>query len=496
MDFTKSVSQEAKNKDGTVLRRRQKSEDDVVTSSYYKYEASQPPTMFATASGNGAVTASPPGQQQQGYFVSRRCTMQELEEIPNISELQNWSSEHSLAPSVRDFVNLGAEDDESLEANRRGFVRFALRPRILRNVSAVRTSTTILQGRISLSFPLCVAPFAGCRAVHPDGEMAIAGAAAGAGIVYTIPNWAGTPVANIVETNRKTTTKTKTATSKSPPLFFQVYPHKPRNMLKEGIDRKHFSALLQYLASLGAIAAIIVTLDTTNNSNREKTYKSKQWLENLNDQVGGFPEPCALPRNGILPPVKEQGHSSSMTWEDIHWMRGQCQEHNLALILKGIMTGEDTSRAVQAGVDAIIVSNHGGRQLDGTLGTIEVLAECVQAAKGSSMEIFVDGGVRRGKDIVKCLALGSKCVFVGRPILWGLGAGGQEGVTRALAILREEFQTVLQLLGCANPQQLSPSHVQDRNSEPHHEQSWVYWMVATACITIAAFALGQSTKRS
>ena len=157
-----------------------------------------------------------------------------------------------------------------------------------------------------------------------------------------------------------------------------------------------------------------------------------------------------------------------MTWDDIIWMKKECQKYDLALILKGIMTEEDTRIACEVGVDAIIVSNHGGRQLDGTLGTVEVLEECVRAAEKSSrsghkpLEVYIDGGIRRGKDVIKCLSLGAKCVFVGRPILWRLSVGGEEGVTRSLEIFHEELITVLQLLGCTNIQELTRAYIHDR----------------------------------
>ena len=171
------------------------------------------------------------------------------------------------------------------------------------------------------------------------------------------------------------------------------------------------------------------------------------------------------------------------TWKDIQWMKEICHTRcsnnantNLAFIIKGVMTGEDAILAAQIGVDAIIVSNHGGRQLDGTASTIEVVDECVTALAAyydddassknkqpvpntTRMEVYVDGGIRRGKDIAKCLALGAHCVFVGRPILWGLACGGPAGVFYALQVLQTEFRTVLQLLGCRSVKDLNKTHV-------------------------------------
>ena len=222
------------------------------TTANSKFPADQPPTMGATSI-----------IESTGGFVPQRLTHRELQDIPNIFELERISTNACLAPSLQAFLNFGAEDEESLSANREGFSRYALRPRILKNVSQVNTFTTMLGGRVQLSLPLCIAPFAGCRAMHPDGELAIAKAAKKAEIGYTVANWAGTSsVQDIVEANQKAV-----------PLFFQIYPHKPVNE-NEGCHRSHMTALLKYLSSLDCIVGVILTCDTVNNGNREKTYKN------------------------------------------------------------------------------------------------------------------------------------------------------------------------------------------------------------------------------
>ena len=433
----------------------------------------------------------------QGTFVPRRCTLLELQAISNIMELQSWATQNALAPSLASFVNLGAEDNESLEANRHAFSQYALRPRVLRDVANVQTSTCILQGRVQVSFPVGIAPFAGSRAIHPDGEHAIAAAAAASEIVYTIPHWASIPLPDIVDVHRNASTA-----SRHVPLFFQIYPHKPTNP-NEGFDRAHMKALLEYLvqASAGSIVAVVVTCDTVNNGNREKTYKSPQWRSDLTEQVGGFPTPCALAKAANLPPVAEVGHSAKMGWDDIRWMKKECQKCQLALILKGIMSAEDAILAAETGVDAIVISNHGGRQLDGTRGTVDVVEECVKAIGHSPTEVYVDGGIRRGKDVVKCLALGAKFVFVGRPILWGLAVSGQQGVARAISILKDEVETVLQLMGCLSPQHLSQEHVirEAKTSPPRLTalvQEQQHWVLLTATIALFSFVLGRCSTAS
>jgi (S)-2-hydroxy-acid oxidase len=454
----------------------------------YQISADRPPTMGSASRGTTTHTKN---KSSGGSFVPRPpYSSQELQDIPSIAALEKRAMQEEppfLAPSLQVYIKYGAEDDESLQANRHGFQRYALRPRVLRNVSHTITRTTILQGRVSLAFPVMIAPFAGCQAIHPYAELEIARAAARAGIVYTVANWSATPLQGIIQDRLETNNQH----DNTPPLFFQIYPHKPTHA-GEGFHRAHMAALLHYLASFsqnndtssGRVVAVMLTCDTVNNSNREKTYQNRQWVQQVEEEVGGFPEPCVLERHPLeddptsilsqveFPSVPELGHSSSMTWDDIHWMKEECQKHgNLALILKGIMSHEDTTLAVQAGVDAIVVSNHGGRQLDGTLGTVEVVQECVQAAKGSKLEVYVDGGIRRGKDVVKCLALGAKCVLVGRPILYGLAVGGgQAGVARALEIFQQEITTVLQLLGCTNSQEVTYEHIHDRLGQQQQPQ--------------------------
>ncbi|CAB9511797.1 mycofactocin system heme/flavin oxidoreductase MftD [Seminavis robusta] len=487
---------------------------EVIPMRHEVYTNDKPPTLTGTSSTTTSVAT----------FVPRRCTASELKSLSNILELQSWATAHSMAPSLAAFVNYGSEDEESLRANRNGFSQYSLRPRVLCNVSRVDTTTTILQGRISLSAPIGIAPFAGCRAVHPEGEIAIAKAAAQAGIVYTVPNWAATPLTDILDNSTCSSNDTSSS------LLFQIYAHKPKFPNREGFDRAHMAALLDYLAhphseqqqrtsnsTKSKIVGVVLTCDTVNNGNREKTYKNPTWVANLTRETGGgFPAPCALQDANRLPPVAQQGHAASMTWDDIRFLKQECHKHHLALVLKGIMSGDDAVLAAQIGVNAICVSNHGGRQLDGTQSTIQALEECAAAVQDfytnknsnntNRMEIFVDGGIRRGKDVAKCLALGAKCVFVGRPVLWGLALAGQDGVARALNILQEELTTVLQLMGCRTPQQLTRQHVVAREDEqriitstihntPVRETGSECWWAVTISVAVAAFVLGRYTQR-
>ena len=474
-----------------------------------------------------------------GSFVPQRCTT--LHELQNIQQIETYATRYAMAPSLGRYVNSGAEDDESVVANREGFVshpKYRLRPRILAPLQVldpddhtptaattaashrdVDTTTTILQGRVTVSCPICIAPVAGARAVHPGGEIAIATAAAQAGVVYTIPSTSSVPLSTIVTESTACYFQDTTSsphqqqqqqypntTVPPPPLFFQFDPHTTES---GRIDREHTQRVVEYLVS-GAttagsrqIVAIVLTCDRPKNTtgNREQTERNPQWKHDSLTEFGGFPKSRVLDGLPLPPPtdVDREGHhqhllassssSSSigkgtmhLTWKDIQWMKEMCHTRcshnansNLAIIIKGVMTGEDAILAAQIGVDAIIVSNHGGRQLDGTASTIEVVDECVTALAAyyedassknkqpvpntTRMEVYVDGGIRRGKDIAKCLALGAHCVFVGRPILWGLACGGPAGVFYALQVLQTEFRTVLQLLGCRSVKDLNKTHV-------------------------------------
>lgn len=340
------------------------------------------------------------------------------------------------------------------------------------------TSVTLMARRdparaVTLPSPVCIAPFAGACNAHPDGELAIAAAAAASGSLFVVPHYAGFPLEQVVDAARKgeaavagarhaarpaagAPVSAMAVETAGAPLWFQLYPQGPQHAA-EGMDRAYARGALRHVSSLGC-TAVVVTVDCANNGNREKTYASATWVASVLEECGGFAKPRALD-GACLGPLG--GHSSSLTWADIAWLRGACDDLGLGLVLKGIMTAEDAVLAVGAGVDGVVVSNHGGRQLDGTDGTIECLAECVAAVAGRA-DVYLDGGVRRGRDVFKAIALGATAVFVGRPVLWGLSLAGEQGVAHALAILRRELLTVCQLAGCRGPADITRAHVRDR----------------------------------
>lgn len=238
------------------------------------------------------------------------------------------------------------------------------------------------------------------------------------------------------------------------PLFFQLYP--PRTPTG-GLDREYTRAALRHAECHGC-TAVFVTVDTQVDGNRERTYKSAPWLADVGAQLGAMPHVVTLQQAAGVP-ARHPGMCSVMGWADVSWIRSIT---GMKVVVKGVMTAEDARIATEH-CDAIVVSNHGGRQLDGCDATAHVLHECVQAADGK-IEVFVDGGVRRGKDVFRALALGASAVLIGRPAAYGLAAGGEHGVARVLELLREELATVMQLCGCAAVRDISEAHVRRKKN--------------------------------
>jgi len=307
-----------------------------------------------------------------------------------------------------DYIAGGATDELSVERNRRAYESWALRPRVLRNVSALDLSTTVLGKKVSL--PVLLAPCGGHKKAHPEGEIATYRAAAAAGTILAVSANASTSFEAL-------------ARAAAGRLWLQFYPFRDREMTKSWLRR----------AQEAGYEAVCITLDSVWPPKRERN------IRNNYKQLRGVNYPKAAPGES---PVRGGGDPAA-TWKDLEWIKSQTE---LPVIAKGIMAGEDAELCAEAGADAIIVSNHGGRHLDNTLATVEVLSEAVAAAKGR-VEILLDGGVRRGADVVKALALGARAVFIGRPLFWGLAVDGQQGVARVLEILREEIEITMAKCG-------------------------------------------------
>ena len=352
----------------------------------------------------------------------------------NLLELEDMARAKVPRPSF-DYIAGGAEDEVSLHRNREAYQKWALRPRVLVDVAKRDTSTTVLGQPISM--PILVAPTAFHGLVHPDGEVATARGAAAAGTLM---------IASAIATK----TLEEIAAAIAAPRWFQLYVWK---------DRKVTADLVKRAAAAG-YRAICLTVDTPFLGRREK------------DERNAFTLPPGLGIANVRPagldgmPESERGSAfakyvaelldPTVTWRDIAWLRSLT---SLPLVLKGIMTGEDAMLAVENGVDGIIVSNHGGRQLDSTLGTLDALPDIVAAVRDRA-EVYMDGGIRRGTDVLKALALGAKAVLVGRSPLWGLALGGAEGVRAVLQHLRNEFELAMVLSGRSSVAQIDRGLVQ------------------------------------
>jgi len=338
--------------------------------------------------------------------------MSEIPQPINLFEYETAAKE--LLPKAEyDYIAGGATDEISVERNRRAYESWALRPRVLRDVSALDLSTTVLGAKINL--PVLIAPCGGHKKAHPEGEFATYRAAAACGTIFAVSANASADFEELA----------RTASGR---LWLQLYPFRDREMTRDWLKR----------AKGAGYEALCVTLDSQWPPKRERNIRNNyRNLRGANLPNAGT-DP-ARARRGAHP----GGGDPAATWKDLEWIKSMT---DLPVIAKGIMTGEDAGLCAEAGIDGIIVSNHGGRHLDNTLATVEVLAEAVAAVKGR-LEVYLDGGIRRGADVVKAIALGAKAVFIGRPLFWGLAVDGEKGVIGVLNILREEIEITMAKCG-------------------------------------------------
>ncbi len=339
-----------------------------------------------------------------------------------------------LSRQVYDYYAGGAEDEVTLAANCDAFREVFLRPRALVGVGAVDTATTALG--IPISMPVMVAPTAYQRMAHRDGELATARAAGKAGTIMIVSTIASTRLEDVA----------KAATG---PLWFQVYVHPDRDITRELVRR----------AESAGYRALCLTVDTPILGRRERDLRNAFTLppgitmKNFEGQAGVMPRPKA--GSSGFAAYASGALDTTLTWESVEWLAGLTR---LPIIVKGVIAAEDASRAVDSGAAAVVVSNHGGRQLDSCEPTIRALPHVAEAAAGR-VEVYMDGGVRRGTDVIKAVALGARAVLVGRPVLWGLAAGGEAGVSRALEMIREEMALSMALCGCPSVASIGPGLV-------------------------------------
>jgi 4-hydroxymandelate oxidase len=352
----------------------------------------------------------------------------------NVLELEE-RARAKIPRATYDYIAGGAEDEVSLRRNREAYDRWALRPRVLVDVSRRDTSTTVLGTRVSM--PILVAPTAFHGLVHPDGELATARGAAAAGTIM---------VASTIATR----TLEEIAGAVDAPRWFQLYVYKDRAVTEDLVRR----------AIRAKYSALCLTVDTPLLGRREQDERNRFTLPPglgiANVRPAGLDRMPEEQRGSAFAKYAMELLDASLTWRDVNWLKSIS---SIPVIVKGLMTGEDAKLAVEHGADGIIVSNHGGRQLDCTLGTLEALPEVVNAV-GGRVEVLMDGGVRRGTDVMKALALGARAVLVGRPLLWGLALGGDEGVRAVLDHLRSELDLAMALAGRPTVDSIDRSVVQ------------------------------------
>lgn len=339
----------------------------------------------------------------------------------NLAEFEE-AARARLPREAYDYYAGGANDEITLRRNREAYGEMALHYPVLRDVSARDASTEILGAKIS--FPVMVAPTAFHRMACAEGECAAARAAGRAGTL-------------MVMSTLSTTTIEEAAAAASGPLWFQLYVYKDRGATADLIRR----------AEAAGCRALVLTVDAQVWGRREADVRNNFKLPdgltvaNLAEHAKQM-FPAGMPGSGLAAYVAQM-LDPSLSWKDLAWLRGRTK---LPILLKGIVRADDAKSAVEHGADGVIVSNHGGRQLDTAPATIEALPRVVDAVAGR-IPVLVDGGVRRGTDVVKALAFGAQAALVGRPILWGLAADGEEGAYRVLELLKAEFDLAMVLCG-------------------------------------------------
>jgi len=338
----------------------------------------------------------------------------------------------NVPPAHFGYMATGVDDEVTLRANREGFRKFELRPRRLVDVSKIDMSAEILGAKYDS--PIVIAPTGSNRAFHPDAEVAVAKAAKLGNHLQILSTVATTSIEDAIA-------------ARGAPVWFQLYTTQ-RWEIAEGLVKR---------AEAAGAPAITVTLDVRSSAKWETFVRLRRTdtrdcgsCHGLNDYLSRKPNFTGIDLGGISTTVV-----TNLNWDLIKRLRDTVK---VKLVLKGILAFEDAKLAADAGIDAIVVSNHGGRVEDGVSATIDVLPEIVQAV-GGRMPILVDSGFRRGSDIVKALVLGAQAVCIGRPYLWGLGAFGQPGVERVLGILRAETRTAMQQLGAPSLKDLTPAMV-------------------------------------
>ncbi len=321
-------------------------------------------------------------------------------------------AQQRMTPVTWDYFQGGSDDEVTLRNNRSAFERIRLRPRMLIDVSDVQMQTNVVG--VPVNMPILVAPMSAHMLVHPEGELATARGTGQAGTILTVSTFSTYTIEDI-------------AAAATGPLWLQLYLTRTMEATGSLVKR----------AEDAGYRAIVLTVDTPRTSRRERDVRNNFVIAKA-ARSANFVE-----ASGSDPVTIQQSRHITGTWETLDWLRSLTK---LPILLKGILTAEDALLAIEHDIQGIIVSNHGGRQLDGAIESIVALPEVVEAVAGRC-EVYMDGGIRRGTDVLKALALGARAVMVGRPVIWGLAANGHEGVSSVLELLRAELEMAMMLAG-------------------------------------------------
>ena len=375
--------------------------------------------------------------------------------VVNINDLRTLARRR-LPRVVFDYVDGGAEDEITLRENRRAFEEITFRPRQAVAMPECKLRTRVLG--CDLSIPALLAPVGYSRVINAAGEVAAARAAGQAGTGYILSTISGYPLEEV-------------KAASAGPVFYQLYIMGGREVAEAALER----------AGNAGLAGLFVTVDTAVAGMRERDFRNGMkelmgsglfgkirfspqvlarpgWLASFLRDGGVRPLPnVVVPGRGPMPLIDVAAALalSTISWDDLRWIHDVWRG---PVIIKGVLTGDDARRAIDEGAAAVVVSNHGGRQLDGVQATLRALPEIAAAVNGQ-IEVLMDGGIRRGADIVKALCLGARAVLCGRAYAYGLAAAGEAGVARALEILRTDLERTLRLLGCPSVSQLDRSYI-------------------------------------
>ncbi|XP_076913726.1 peroxisomal (S)-2-hydroxyacid oxidase GLO4-like [Bidens hawaiensis] len=359
------------------------------------------------------------------------------DEPVNVKEYQALAKQ-ALPKMYYDYFAGGSEDEHTLRENNNAFQRIIIWPRILIDVSKIDMSTTILGYKTSA--PIMIAPTAMHKLAHPEGEIATAKAAAACNVIMGL-------------SFMSTCTIEEVASSCNAVRFFQLYVYK----------RREISALMVKRAETNGFKAVRLTADTPKLGRREADIKNKMIAPQLKNFEGLVSTEVDDSDGSNLEAFASRSFDPSFSWKDIAWLKSITK---LPILIKGVLTREDAIKALEVGVDGVIVSNHGARQLDYVPATISVLEEVVGAVQ-RRIPVLFDGGIRRGTDVFKALAVGANAVMIGRPVVYGLAAKGEYGVKRIIEMLKDELELTMALAGCTTVNNITRNHVRT-HIDVHH----------------------------